>query len=87
MFGLFLRGRFTNAIVKQSVRVIFSQNRKYMFCMFGLMFKVPFNSYGQVKTVSSPNHTFSRASLTKWLTSTQWPYLTTTLLKLAEGGE
>ena len=33
-------------------------------------FYVPVNSYGHVETVSSPSHTFSSASLIKWLTST-----------------
>ena len=43
--------------------------------LFGLMFYVPVNSYGHVETDSSPNHTFSWASLTKQLTSisgAQW---------------
>ena len=36
---------------------------------FGLLIYVPGNSYGHVRTVSSPNHTFSWASLNKRLTS------------------
>ena len=35
-----------------------------MICLFGLWFYAPVNSYGHVETVSSPNHTFSCASLT-----------------------
>ena len=35
-----------------------------------LILYVSVNSYGHVETVSSPNHTFSWASLIKWLTST-----------------
>ena len=38
--------------------------------LFSLMLYVPVNSYGHVGVVSSPNHTFSWASLTKRLTST-----------------
>ena len=49
------------------------------------------NRYGHVKTVSSPNHTFAWASLTKQFTSASCTYfcmlLTTTLLESAEGGE
>ena len=37
---------------------------------FGFMLYIPVNSYDHFVTVSSPNHTFSLASLTKWLTST-----------------
>ena len=33
-----------------------------------LRFYILVNSYGHVETVSSPNHTFTWASLTKWLT-------------------
>ena len=38
--------------------------------LFGLKFYIPVHSYGHVETVSSSNHTFSWASLTKRLTST-----------------
>ena len=31
-------------------------------CVFDLRFYVPFNSYGHVEMVSSPNYTFSLAS-------------------------
>ena len=41
-----------------------------LFCCF--TFQV--NSYGHGGTVSSPNHTFSRASLNKQLTSTACTY-------------
>ena len=34
------------------------------FCLFGLMFYIPVNSFGHVDTVNPPNHTFSWASLT-----------------------
>ena len=52
----------------------------------GSMLNAPVNSYGHVGTVSSPNHTFSSASLTMRLASTsctnytnqrkggEWPY-------------
>ena len=30
----------------------------WFVCLFGLMLNVPVNSYGHVRTVSSPNHTF-----------------------------
>ena len=39
----------------------------FAFCLFDLMFNAPVNSYGHVETVSSLNHTFSWASLTKRL--------------------
>ena len=42
---------------------------------FGLILYVPVNSYGHVGTVSSPNHIFSSASLTKGLTSILCTYL------------
>ena len=29
-----------------------------LFCLFGVRFYVPVNSYGQLEIVSSPNHTF-----------------------------
>ena len=45
-----------------------------MLCLFGLMLNVPVNSYGHVRMVSSPNNTFSWASLTKQLTSTSCAY-------------
>ena len=38
-------------------------------CLFGFGFYIPVNSYGHVETVSSPNYTFSWASLTKPITS------------------
>ena len=41
---------------------------------FDLILNFPVNSYGHVGTVSSPNHTFSWASLTKQLTSTSCTY-------------
>ena len=40
-----------------------------LFCLIGLLLYIPVNSYGHVGTVSSPNHTFSWASLNKRLTS------------------
>ena len=59
------------------------------FVLFGLVLYIPVNSYVHVWTVSSPNHTFFWASLTKRLTSTLCTYfclyLTTTLLESAEG--
>ena len=41
---------------------------------FWLILYVSVNRYGLVETVSSPNHTFSWASLTKRLTSTLCTY-------------
>ena len=38
------------------------------FILFVLLLYIPVNSYGHGGTVSSPNHTFSWASLNKWLT-------------------
>ena len=37
--------------------------------LVGLILYVSVNSYGHVETVSSPTHTFSKASLTKWFTN------------------
>ena len=57
-------------------------------CLF-CCFKSQSNSYGHGGTVSSPNHTFSWASLNKQLTSTSCTYfrlqLTTTLLEWFSG--
>ena len=54
-------------------------------CLFVCCFTPQVNSYGHCGTVSSPNHTFSWASLNKQLTSTSCTYfrlkLTTTLLE------
>ena len=50
--------------------------------LFGLRFNVPGNSYGHLEWVSSPNHVFSWASLTKQLTITLC--VTTTLLESEE---
>ena len=59
-------------------------------CLFAC-FTSQVNSYGHGGTVSSPNHTFSWASLNKQLTSTSCTYfrlsLTTTLLGLLSGRE
>ena len=59
--------------------------------LVGLILYVSVNSYGHVETVSSPNHTFSWACVTKRLASTLCTYiclnLTTTLLESVEGGE
>ena len=56
--------------------------------LFGLLLYVPVNSYGHGGTVSSPNHTFSWASLNKQFTSISCTYfrlkLTTTLNESAE---
>ena len=43
---------------------------------FALILSPSVNSYGHVGAVSSPNHTFSSASLTKQLTSTSCTYFT-----------
>ena len=49
-------------------------------CLF-CSFTSQVNSFGHGKTVSSPNHTFSWASLNKHLTSTSCTYFTTALLE------
>ena len=41
---------------------------------FGLLLYVPVNSYGHVGMVSSPNYTFSGASLNKHLAITSCTY-------------
>ena len=43
-------------------------------CLLGLRFYIPVKVYGHVERVSSPNNTFSWASLTKQLTSTLCKY-------------
>ena len=43
------------------VKMVLLSNSQHMFwliCLFGLMLNIPVNSYGHVRTVSSPNHTF-----------------------------
>ena len=64
------------------------------YCLFVCLFcffTSQVNSYGHDMTVSSPNHTFSWASLNKQLTSTWFTYfhllLTTTLLEWFNGRE
>ena len=47
-----------------------TMNKHGYFVLFGLGFDVPDNSYGHVETVSSHNHIFFWASLTKRLTHT-----------------
>ena len=61
-----------NAIIVCFLGVFFfkKQVNTSLFIIFVLMLNVPVNSYDHVETVSSPNHTFSWASLTKRLTST-----------------
>ena len=44
------------------------------YCLFVLLLYLPVNSYGHGGTVSSPNHTFSWASLNKQFTSTSCTY-------------
>ena len=62
-----------------------------MFVGFFCCFTPQVNSYGHGGTVSSPNHTFSWASLNKQLTSTSCTYfrlwLTTILLEWFSGKE
>ena len=63
---------------------------KGFVCLFCLMLYVPVNSYGHAGTVSSPNHTFYWANLTKPLTSTSCIYFclltdNIILLQSAEG--
>ena len=68
-----------------SIRTLFCcwdllpQQNSSCLCVF--FFFCPVNSYGHGGTGSSPNHTFSWASLNKPLTSTLCTYLTTTLLE------
>ena len=45
-----------------------ASGKKNFFLLY-LRFYVPVNSYSHVERVSTPNHTFSEASLTMWLTS------------------
>ena len=60
-------------------------------CLFVLLLYVPGNSYGHGRLVRSPNHTFSWASLNKWVTRTSCTYfsllLTKTLLDWFSGRE
>ena len=59
----------TNFIWKIQIKLTSKRNNCTLCCcLVGLRFYVPVNSYGHVVAVSSSNHTFSLASLTKWLT-------------------
>ena len=40
-----------------------------------VLFCAPINSYGHDGTVGLPNYTFSKASLTKWLTNASYTLL------------
>ena len=53
---------------------LYPSTYKILICFFGLMLYIPVNSYGHVRTVSSPNHTFFLASLTMGLSSTSCTY-------------
>ena len=63
----------------------------FLHCLLVLLLYVPVNSYGHYGTDSSPNHTFSCASLNKRLTITSCTYfhsyLTTTLLNDSFSGK
>ena len=67
-----------------------SRDNSQFVCLFCCLTS-QVNSYGHCGTVSSPNHTFSWASLNKQLTSTSCTYfrlqLTTTLLEWFSGRE
>ena len=80
-------------IEKKAIYFVYAhcyRNDYCLFCLF-LCFTSQVNSYGHGGTVSSPNHTFSWASLNKQLTSTSCTYfrllLTTTLLEWLSGKE
>ena len=66
------------------------RDNRYFVCLF-CCYTSQVNSYGHGRTVSSPNHSFSWASLIKQLTSTLCTYfpllLTTTLLEWFSGRE
>ena len=57
-----------------SLVILLYRERIKVLVWFGLILYVPVNSYGHVGMVTSPNHTFSLASLTKRLTSTSCTY-------------
>ena len=60
----------------QKIRVqrFISRGKWEAMVLFGLRFYIPVNSDGHVETVSSANHTFFWASLTKQLISTLCTY-------------
>ena len=60
---------FASMIKAVSSAYICSRHNKQTF-----LFGVPVNSYGNVETVSSPNHTFPGRARAKGLTSTQCTY-------------
>ena len=67
--------------VRRSGSILFSNSLVYIFVKVNPLFLVWFdflyvtvNSYGHVEMVSSPNYTFSWASLTRQLTSTLCTY-------------
>ena len=71
----YLSGCFTQVLLYAWVKVfrINSEFRFLFVCLF-CCFTSQVNSYGHGGTVSSPNHTFSWASLNKQLTSTSCSY-------------
>ena len=82
----------TNILFENRKRKVFEilEHLPYLFCLF-CCFMSQVNSYGHGGTVSSPNNTFSWASLNKRLTSTSCTYfgllLTTTHLEWFRGRE
>ena len=60
--------------VERSGEEILEQSVSVIVWLFVLMLTSQVNSYGHGETVSSPNHTFSWASLNKQLTSTLRTY-------------
>ena len=61
-------------ITRRSVHLTTLFPGQFLHCLLVLLLYVPVNSYGHYETVSSPNHTFSWASLNKRLTSTSCTY-------------
>ena len=52
-------------INSNALQIIFHHESKhYLFvCLFGLILYIPVNSYGHVRMISSPNHTFFLSKL------------------------
>ena len=72
LLGLLNKTRFFS-VPSRSAPLLFAWHTKFQQSLCVLMFYIPVNSYGHVEMVSSPNHTFSWASLTKRLTSRLLP--------------
>ena len=71
---IFLRHSLIQGSVLKLIKCPFSSLLNILFCLFVLLLYMLIKIYGHGGTVSSPNHTFSWASLNKQLTSNSCTY-------------